>query len=330
MEIDKIRGGEIKEIYLAGGCFWGTEKYLSLIKGVVATEVGYANGNTNNPTYEEVCYEGTGHAETVKVMYNPEEVSLAFLLKLFYEVIDPVAKNRQGNDIGTQYRTGVYYIDEQDREIILNSLDELQKSYKSSLAIEAMPLLNYYSAEEYHQKYLDKNPLGYCHIGMEKFMNAKQVEDISIKYQAKTKDILRNTLTDMQYNVTQNNATEPPFQNEYNDNFREGIYVDVTTGEPLFVSTDKFESGCGWPSFSRPISPDLIKELTDESYGMQRVEVRSKRGDAHLGHVFADGPQETGGLRYCINSSSLLFIPKEEMTEKGYGYLLKLLTKKTD
>ena len=137
MEIDKIRGGEIKEIYLAGGCFWGTEKYLSLIKGVVATEVGYANGNTNNPTYEEVCYEGTGHAETVKVMYNPEEVSLAFLLKLFYEVIDPVAKNRQGNDIGTQYRTGVYYIDEQDREIILNSLDELQKSYKSSLAIEA-------------------------------------------------------------------------------------------------------------------------------------------------------------------------------------------------
>ena len=330
MEIDKIIGVEIKEIYLAGGCFWGTEKYLSLIKGIVATEVGYANGNTNNPTYEEVCYEGTGHVETVKVMYNPEELSLAFLLKLFYEAIDPVAKNRQGNDIGTQYRTGVYYIDEQDRGTILASLDELQKSYKNPLAIEVMQLLNYYSAEEYHQKYLDKNPQGYCHINEERFMNAKQAADHSVKYQAKPKDILRNTLTDMQYNVTQKNATEPPFQNEYYDNFREGIYVDVTTGEPLFVSSDKFESGCGWPSFSKPIRPDLIKELTDDSHGMQRLEVRSKRGDAHLGHVFADGPRETGGLRYCINSASLLFIPKEEMAEKGYGYLLKLLTKKTD
>lgn len=304
--------GSIKEIYLAGGCFWGTEKYLSLVKGIVSTEVGYANGNTENPSYEDVCHRNTGHAEAVKVLYHPDEISLSFILRLYYDVIDPVAKNRQGNDIGTQYRTGIYYTDDLDIEIIEKSVEELQKSYDRPIAIEITPLRNYYAAEEYHQKYLDKNPNGYCHIGGEKFTKAAKAH-------------LKSTLTEIQYNVTQNNDTEPPFKNEYYNKFEEGIYVDVTTGEPLFVSTDKFESGCGWPSFSRPIDSDLLREKTDTSHGRIRTEVRSKSGDAHLGHVFTDGPRESGGLRYCINSASLNFIPKEQMEAKGYGHLLHLL-----
>jgi peptide methionine sulfoxide reductase msrA/msrB len=321
----KQSGKEIKEIYLAGGCFWGTEKYLSLVKGIETTEVGYANGYTENPSYEDVCTSETGHVETVKLIYNPATISLEYILKLFYDVIDPLAKNRQGNDIGSQYRTGIYYVDENDQEQILNSLQTLQKSYDKPIAIEVEPLRNYYAAEEWHQKYLDKNLQGYCHIPSRKFSQAKQAIDPSILYQAKSKSVLKNTLTDMQYSVTQENATEPPFQNAFYDNFREGIYVDVTTGEPLFVSTDKFESGCGWPSFSKPIKSESIHEVTDRSQGMERIEVRSKAGNAHLGHVFSDGPRSSGGLRYCINSAALVFIAKEEMEEKNYGYLLPLL-----
>lgn len=316
---------EIKEIYLAGGCFWGTEKYLSLVKGIESTEVGYANGRTENPSYEDVCTRETGHAETVKLFYDPAVVSLEFILNLFYDVIDPVAKNRQGNDIGSQYRTGIYYVDENDREQILHSLQILQKRYDKPIAIEVEPLRNYYAAEDWHQKYLDKNPQGYCHIPGGKFSQAEQAVDPSVFYREKSKSVLKNTLTEMQYAVTQENATEPPFRNAFYDNFREGIYVDVTTGEPLFVSTDKFESGCGWPSFSKPIRQESLHEITDRSHGMERIEVRSKLGNTHLGHVFSDGPKVSGGLRYCINSAALMFIAKEEMEEKNYGYLLPLL-----
>lgn len=316
------------QIYLAGGCFWGLEKYLSQLEGVAATEVGYANGRTENPSYEDVCYKNTGHAETVKVEYNPDVLNLKDLLGIFYEAIDPTSFNRQGNDVGTQYRTGIYYIDETDLPIIKESLKELKREYAVPLAIEVAPLSNYYPAEEYHQKYLDKNPGGYCHIGEEEFAKAKTMQAVKKPYQVKSKEELQETLTPLQYEVTQKNATEPPFQNEYWQNFKEGIYVDITTGEPLFVSTDKLESGCGWPSFSKPISKDLVRELKDDSHGMRRIEVRSKTGDAHLGHVFPDGPREFGGLRYCINSASLQFIPKEEMAAKGYGNLLPLVEKK--
>ena len=325
MDIKANKKETVKEIYLAGGCFWGTEKYLSQVKGIVNTEVGYANGNTEKPTYEDVCYRKTGHAETVKVMYDPNIVSLEFILNLYYDVINPLSINRQGNDIGTQYRTGIYYTDIEDKELIIESIKTLQKNYDKPIAIEVLPLQNYYTAEEYHQKYLDKNPNGYCHIGQDKFEKAEKAEDFKLKYSATSKELLKKALTDIQYAVTQNNATEPPFSNEYYDNFRKGIYVDVTTGEPLFTSSDKFDSGCGWPSFSKPISNDLICELDDTTHSMQRVEVRSKTGDAHLGHVFNDGPRKLGGLRYCINSAALLFIPKEEMEEKGYGYLLDLV-----
>ncbi len=323
--------GDMKEIYLAGGCFWGLEKYFSLVQGIINTEVGYANGKTTDPTYEDVCYRKTEHAETVKISYDPGQISLEQILELYYDVVDPLSMNRQGNDIGTQYRTGIYYIDSTDAAVIQESLDKLQRKYKKSVVIEATPLKNYYTAEQYHQKYLDKNPGGYCHIGKEKFQKAKDFRELKAAandrriYSKKPKEELKNNLTDIQYDVTQNNATEPPFRNEYFNNFRKGLYVDVTTGEPLFVSSDKFESGCGWPSFSKPISPELIRELPDSSFGMRRVEVRSKTGDAHLGHVFTDGPRESGGLRYCINSASLLFIPQEEMEEKGYGSLLNLL-----
>lgn len=314
-----------KEIYLAGGCFWGIEKYMSVIKGVVETEVGYANGHTENPTYEEVCMGKTGHTEAVKVIYDATLTDLDRLLTLFYAAIDPTAINRQGGDIGNQYRTGVYYVDRDDKEIIDQSILFLSKSYKKPIAVEVLLLNNFYPAEEYHQKYLDKNPSGYCHISNDKIKKAKATSFEKRTFQPKPKSKLKETLTQMQYNVTQENATEPPFRNEYNDNFKPGIYVDITTGEPLFISSDKFDAGCGWPSFSKPINNTIIKQVEDRSFGRRRIEVRSKIGDAHLGHVFDDGPKETGGLRYCINSASLLFVPMAEMEEKGYGYLLARL-----
>lgn len=168
---------KLKEIYLAGGCFWGTEKYLSGIHGIVKTDVGYANGNTENPTYEEVCHNNTGHAETVRVFYDPQQVGLGFILDLYYDVIDPTSVNRQGGDIGSQYRTGIYYVDENDLPIIQDSIRNLQEKYDKPIAIEVLPLKNYYLAEEYHQKYLDKNPNGYCHIPRYKFEEVKSKKE---------------------------------------------------------------------------------------------------------------------------------------------------------
>jgi peptide methionine sulfoxide reductase msrA/msrB len=314
-----------KEIYLAAGCFWGAEKYLQQIPGVLSTQVGYANGLTENPSYEDVCYNNTGHVEAVSVVYDSEEVSLSFLLNLYFDVIDPTSLNKQGNDVGTQYRTGIYYVDEADKDIIEGAVTLLSESYSKPLVIEVLPLMNFYPAEEYHQKYLDKHPTGYCHIGKNDFLKAKQAVDTATLAKKSEADTLKERLTPLQYEVTQNGATESPFQNEYYDTFDDGIYVDITNGEPLFVSTDKFESGCGWPSFSKPISNDMLLELEDLSYGRIRTEIRAKNSASHLGHVFEDGPAALGGLRYCINSASLRFVPKEEMEKEGYGALLELI-----
>ena len=274
-----------------------------------------------------MCRKGTGHAETVKVVYDPDEVSLPFLLEQYYAVIDPLSVNRQGNDSGVQYRTGIYYTDEKDKPVIEMSLKRLQQHFKQPLTIEVQPLKQFSRAEEYHQDYLNKNPDGYCHIPAFRFQEARQAREAKPVYQKKSDEELRKSLTPEQFAVTRKNATEPPFRNEYFNNDRPGIYVDVTTGEPLFLSTDKFDSGCGWPSFSRPIKEDLIQEKQDLSYGMNRTEVRSKTGDAHLGHVFPDGPKERGGLRYCINSASLKFIPEQDMEAQGYGRYVPLLQK---
>lgn len=311
-----------KTIYFAGGCFWGVEKYFSCIEGVVETEAGYANGDTENPTYEEVCERHTGHAEAVRVVYESEKVRLERLLDLFYQIIDPTSIDRQGNDRGPQYRTGIYYSDEADRPIIIQSLVRLQRLYEKPLAVEAEPLRLFCPAEEYHQKYLDKNPSGYCHIGRDRFEAARNANR---RYHSKSQEELARTLTKMQYEVTQNRGTEPPYRNQYWNQFQEGIYVDITTGEPLFLSTDKFDSGCGWPSFAKPIASSSLTEIQDESHGMERTEVRSRLGDSHLGHVFSDGPIERGGLRYCINSSSLRFVPKDKMAAEGYQEYLPLL-----
>lgn len=306
------------ELYLAGGCFWGMEKYLASVRGVTSTEVGYANGPTENPTYQEVCSD-SGHAETVKVVYDPEAVPLSFLLGLYFDAIDPTSVNRQGGDSGIQYRTGIYYTDEKDLPVIRGELEKLQKTLSEPVAVEVLPLRNFYSAEEYHQKYLDKNPGGYCHIRPEKFRKASEAVYRPTHYSAPDAETLKRTLTPEQFEVTQNAATEPPFRNEYWDFDAPGIYVDVTTGEPLFSSRDKFDSGCGWPSFSAPLSNGSIAERRDLGHGMVRTEVRSKAGNAHLGHVFPDGPREKGGLRYCINSASLRFVPKDKMAEEGYA-----------
>ena len=315
---------QLKEIYLAGGCFWGIEKYIQDINGIKTTEAGYANGSTINPTYEDVSHKETGHAETVHVVYDPLKTSLEFILELYYDVIDPTLINKQGNDLGSQYRTGIYYIDLEDEEIIKKSIVKLQEKYAKPIAIEVKELTSFYKAEEYHQKYLDKNPSGYCHISKEKLDSVKNVIVDKDKYKKPTEETL-SKLTDIQYKVTQESNTEPPFDNVYNNNFEKGIYVDITTGEPLFMSADKFESGCGWPSFSKPIDTNVLLTKEDKKLFTTRREVHSRIGNSHLGHIFNDGPEDRGGKRYCINSAALKFISIDKMKEEGYGYLIEYI-----
>lgn len=305
------------EIYLAGGCFWGLEEYFSRIEGVEETTVGYANGQVESTNYQLI--HQTDHAETVQVAYDEKRVSLRELLLYYFRVIDPLSVNKQGNDVGRQYRTGVYYVREADRLIIEQVFAEQEEQLGQKLAVELEPLKHYILAEDYHQDYLKKNPGGYCHINVN---DAAQPLVDAGRYPKPSQQQLKDKLIEEQYQVTQQSATERPFQNAYNTTFDTGIYVDVTTGEPLFFAADKFESGCGWPSFARPLTKDVVRYYEDKSHSMERIEVRSRSGNAHLGHVFADGPQELGGLRYCINSAALRFIPKEQMEKEGYGYLL--------
>ena len=310
------------EIYLAGGCFWGLEEYFSRISGVLQTSVGYANGQVETTNYQLI--KETDHAETVQVVYDEKVVSLREILLYYFRVIDPLSVNQQGNDRGRQYRTGIYYLDEEDLPTIYALVQEQERMLGRKIAVEVEKLRHYILAEDYHQDYLKKNPGGYCHIDVR---DAEKPLIDAANYEKPSQAVLREQLSEESYRVTQEAATEAPFSNAYDQTFEEGIYVDITTGEPLFFAKDKFASGCGWPSFSRPISKELIHYYQDLSHGMERIEVRSRSGNAHLGHVFTDGPQELGGLRYCINSASLQFIAKDEMEKAGYGYLLPYLNK---
>ncbi len=319
----------LRDMYFAGGCFWGVEEYFSRIPGVHDVTVGYANGTKENPTYEEVCSGGTGHAETVHVRYDPKIVGLQTLAEQFFKIIDPFSLNRQGNDVGSQYRTGMYYVHEEDEPILAVVMADVQKTYGKQPAVELLPLKNYFPAEEYHQDYLKKNPGGYCHINFDSLKDIRTEKRGLVDpsgYSRPSDAELKKRLTSEEYAVIRQSGTERAFTGKYWDNKEPGIYVDAATGEPLFSSTDKFDSGTGWPSFTKPIDPAVIAEHVDNSHGMRRVEVRSRVGESHLGHVFDDGPRDKGGLRYCINSLALRFVPYEEMDKQGYGGL-KFLVK---
>lgn len=315
---------DIRTIYLAGGCFWGVEAFFARLDGVIDAVPGYANGKTQNPSYEDLIYRNSGHAETVKVTYDSAKITLDELLVYFFRIIDPVSVNRQGNDIGAQYRTGIYYADEREKPVIDHRIDIVQSSYSQPVAVEVKPLVHFFEAEDYHQDYLAKNPDGYCHINL----NAADEPVIRKSWYPKPDDsAIRMMLTDEQYRVTQLSGTEACFTNPYDSNYDSGIYVDIVTGEPLFSSRDKYKSGSGWPSFVKPIADYVVVYRTDYELGYPRTEVRSRSGNSHLGHVFEDGPSEKGGLRYCINSAALKFVPLSDMENLGYGYLIKQIAR---
>ena len=314
----KVDESKLKDLYLAGGCFWGLEEYMQRLHGVYDVTSGYANGNTENPSYEDLLYRNTGHAETVHVRYNPDETDMRTLLLYYFKVIDPTSLNRQGNDRGTQYRTGIYYTDEAQIPVMKEVIAEEQEKYSKEIVVEVEMLDGYYLAEDYHQDYLKKNPNGYCHIDLGL---ADEIIIDPARYPKPDDAYLMDNLTDLQYAVTQDANTERAFDNIYHDFKGKGIYVDIVTGEPLFTSIDKYDSGCGWPSFTKPIVPEVVTYVVDNSYNMVRTEVRSRSGDSHLGHVFDDGPKDRGGKRYCINSASIRFVAYEDMDEEGYGYL---------
>lgn len=304
------------EIYLAGGCFWGTQAYFDQVDGIIETEVGYANGIGENPTYEQVCTGATGYAETTKIIYNPKKINLYQILEHYFRIIDPTSLNKQGGDIGTQYRTAIFTQNLDDRKVVQDFFEIVKNNYEKEIVVEDKLLKNYYVAEDYHQKYLEKNPGGYCHVDLSLVDKDSEI----LKYVKPSDEKIKDKLTKEQYEITQNCDTEMPFSSEYDNFYEKGIYVDVVTGQPLFSSTDKFDAGCGWPSFSKPIEDNGINYFEDNTIiNRRRVEVKSKSGDTHLGHVFNDGPAEFGGLRYCINGASLRFIPFEKMDEEGYG-----------
>lgn len=307
-------------IYLAGGCFWGVEGYFQRIPGVNHTEVGYANEATDNTSYEDLSR--TGHAETLKLTFDEHRVRLAEILAHFFRIIDPTSLNRQGNDRGVQYRTGIYWEDPSLAAPVRAFVAAQQPKYNDQVVVETEPLRNYVPAEDYHQDYLTKRPFGYCHINLNLASEPLDPQE----YQLPSDQELRERLTPEQYRVTREAATERPHTSEYNEVTEPGIYVDITTGQPLFSSDDKFDAGCGWPSFTRPIVTDAVAEHADNSFGMHRTEVVSRAGESHLGHVFPDGPQDRGGLRYCINGASLRFIPRDQMEAEGYGDYLPFVT----